>query len=63
MKERFFEYICENFDITGSEYLIGNILDWVWEQSMDREDTIEALMCLFDGTGIEREEIKSFIDW
>lgn len=30
---------------------------------MDKNDTIECLMNLLDGIGIEREEIEQFVDW
>ena len=64
MKEKFQEYIFENFtiDIDGKR-MIRNIIDWIWVQSMDKEDTIEALMFLLDGIGIQREEIERFINW
>ena len=43
--------------------IISNILNWVWVQAMDKEDTVYALMELLDGIGIEKEEIERFINW
>ena len=64
MKEKFWEYIIDNFtlDADGGR-MIGNIIDWIWEQSMDKEDTVKSLMCLLDGIGIEEEEIEQFVNW
>lgn len=64
MKEKFWEYIRDNFtlDADGGR-MIRNIIDWIWEQSMDKEDTIKSLMCLLDGIGIEEEEIEQFVNW
>lgn len=64
MKEKFWEYIRDNFnlDIDGGR-MVRNIIDWVWEQSMDKEDTVKSLMCLLDGIGIEEEEIEQFVNW
>lgn len=64
MKEKFWEYIRDNFtlDADGGR-MISNIIDWIWEQSMDKEDTVKSLMCLLDGIGIEEEEIEQFVNW
>ena len=43
--------------------MICNILDWIWLQSMDKEDTVNTLLILLDGIGIEKEEIEKFVDW
>ena len=43
--------------------IISNILNWVWVQAMDKEDTVNAMMELLDGIGIEKEEIERFINW
>ena len=56
-----YNYIVENFNVPGR--LIYNICRWVFLQSMDKEDSIETLMQLLDGIGIEREEIAPFITW
>ena len=47
-----------------SKKLIRNICDWVSLQSMDREDTIETLMCFFDGVlyDLNREDLNGFFD-
>lgn len=64
MKEEFLAYIFNTFTIDpDGKKMIRNILDWIWVQSMDKEDTVNALMCLLDGTGIEKEEIERFINW
>lgn len=64
MKEKFWQYILDNFTIDNDgRKMIGNILDWIWLQSMDKEDTFNALLSLLNGIGIEKEEIKQFIDW
>ncbi len=64
MKDKFWQYILDNFTIDNDgRKMIRNILDWVWLQSMDKEDTVSVLMFLLDGIGIEREEIEQFIDW
>lgn len=64
MKEKFQEYIFENFTIDNDgKRMIVNIIEWIWVQSMDKEDTVEALMFLLDGIGIRRDEIERFINW
>ena len=64
MKEKFQEYIFENFTIDNDgKRMIENILEWIWVQAMDKEDTVGALMLLLDGIGIQKEEIEQFIDW
>lgn len=64
MKEKFQEYIFENFTIDNDgKRMIVNIIEWIWMQSMDKEDTVEALMLLLDGIGIRRDEIERFINW
>lgn len=64
MKNKFWQYILDNFTIDNDgRKMICNILDWVWLQSMDKEDTVSVLMFLLDGIGIERKEIEQFIDW
>ncbi len=63
-KEKFYEYIEENFLMnTDSMNLIGNIIDWVWLQSFDKEDTVNILSALLDGIGITSSEIEQFINW
>ncbi len=57
MANRLFTYLVDNFSITD-RYLIRNICDWVFTQSMDKEDTINCLLCILDGVGIKREEIE-----
>ncbi len=63
-KEEFYEYIKEHFsiDVDGMK-LIRNIIDWVWLQSFDKEDTVKALSALLDNIGITTSEIERFIDW
>lgn len=64
MKEKFSQYIKDNFTIDpDGKRIIRNIIDWVWEQSMDKEDTVKSLMCLLNGIGIEEEEIERFVNW
>lgn len=64
MKEKFQEYIFENFTIDNDgKRMIVNIIEWIWVQSMDKEDTVEALRFLLDGIGIRRDEIERFINW
>lgn len=63
-KEEFYEYIKEHFsiDVDGMR-LIRNIIDWIWMQSFDKEDTVKALSALLDNIGITTAEIEQFIDW
>lgn len=64
MKEKFFQYILDNFTIDNDGIrIIDNIINWVWTQTMDKEDTVRTLLFLLDGIGIEREEIEQFVDW
>ena len=64
MKKKFWEYIIENFTIDNNgRKIIHNIIDWVWMQSMDKEDSVNTLDFLLDGIGIKKEEIEQFIDW
>lgn len=64
MKKKFWEYILENFTIDNNgRKIIYNIIDWVWKQSMDKEDSVNTLDFLLDGIGIKKEEIEQFIDW
>lgn len=64
MKEEFWQYILDNFTIDNDgRKMIYNILDWIWLQSMDKEDTVNTLLILLDGIGIEREEIEKFVNW
>lgn len=63
-KDKFFEYILENFTIDNDgRRLISNILDWIWMQSMNKEDSINCLMLLLDGIGLTEDEISQFINW
>lgn len=63
-KDEFFEYILENFTIDNDgRRLISNILDWIWTQSMDKEDSVNCLMLLLDGIGLTEDEISQFINW
>ena len=64
MKKKFEEYILENFTIDNNgRKIIYNIIDCVWMQSMDKEDSVNTLDFLLDGIGIKKEEIEQFIDW
>lgn len=64
MKENLLNYIFGNFTIDlDGKHIINNIIEWIWVQSMDKEDTVKCLICLLDGIGIEEEEIEQFIDW
>lgn len=63
-KDEFFKYILENFTIDNDgRKLISNILDWIWVQSMDKEDSVNCLMLLLDGIGLTEDEISQFINW
>lgn len=63
-KEEFYEYIKEHFsiDVDGMR-VIRNIIDWIWMQSFDKEDTVKALSALLDNIDITTVEIEQFIDW
>ena len=64
MKEKFWQYILDNFTIDNDgRKMISNIIDWFWKESFDKEDTVNALMFLLDGIGIEKEEIEKFVNW
>lgn len=64
MREKFWQYILDNFTIDNDgRRIIRNIIDWFWMESFDKEDTVNALLLLLDGIGIEKEEIEQFIDW
>lgn len=64
MREKFWQYILDNFTIDNDgRRIISNIIDWFGMESFDKEDTVNALLLLLDGIGIEKEEIKQFIDW
>ena len=59
MKEKFWQYILDNFTIDNDgRKMICNILGWISRQSMDKEDTMNALLLLIDGMGTEKEEIE-----
>lgn len=61
---KIFQYILDNFTIDNDGIkMINNIINWVWTQTMDKEDTVSTLLFLLDGIGIEREEIEQFVDW
>lgn len=63
-ERKFWQYILDNFTIDNNgRKIICNILDWIWLQSMDKEDTVSVLLFLLDGIGIEKEEIEKFINW
>lgn len=64
MREKFLQYILDNFTIDNDgRRIISNIIDWFWMESFDKKDTVDALLLLLDGIGIEKEEIEQFIDW
>lgn len=64
MKDALWQYILYNFTIDNDgRKIICNILDWIWLQSMDKEDTVNTLLILLDGIGIEKEEIEKFVNW
>ena len=64
MKDALWQYILYNFTIDNDgKKIICNILDWIWLQSMDKEDTVNTLLILLDGIGIEKEEIEKFVNW
>ena len=47
----------------NSKIIFSKISHWIWVQAMDKEDTVNALIELLDGIGIEKEEIEQFINW
>ena len=64
MKEKFWQYILDNFTVDNDgRKIISNIIDWFWMASFDKEDTVNALLFLLDGIGIEKEEIEQFVNW
>lgn len=64
MKDELWQYILDNFTIDNDRRkIICNILDWIWLQSIDKEDTVNTLLILLDGIGIEKEEIEKFVNW
>lgn len=64
MKDALWQYILDNFIIDNDgRKIICNILDWIWLQSMDKEDTVNTLLILLDGIGIKKEEIEKFVNW
>lgn len=64
MKDELWQYILDNFTIDNDgRKIICNILDWIWLQSIDKEDTVNTLLILLDGIGIEKEEIGKFVNW
>lgn len=64
MKEKFYKYILENCTLDhDGRMLVDNILEWIWVQAMDKEDTVNALSLLLDGIGLTKEEISQFVNW
>lgn len=64
MKDELWQYILDKFTIDNDgRKTICNILDWIWLQSIDKEDTVNTLLILLDGIGIEKEEIEKFVNW
>lgn len=58
MKDKFGQYILDNFTIdTDGRKIIRDIIDWIWVQSMDKRDTVNALAEMLNSIGIEKEEI------
>lgn len=64
MKDEFWQYILDNFTIdTDGRKIIRGIIDWIWVQSMDKRDTVNALAEMLYSIGIEKEEIAAYINW
>lgn len=64
MKDKFWQYILDNFTIdTDGRKIIRDIIDWIWIQSMDKRDTVNALAEMLNSIGIEKEEIAGYINW
>ncbi len=42
--------------------LVENIINWVMTQSMDKENTINALLCMLDGIDINKKELEKMIE-
>lgn len=64
MKDKFWQYILDNFTIdTDGRKIIRDIIDWIWVQSMDKRDTVNALAEMLNSIGIEKEEIAGYINW
>ena len=58
----FQEYFEENFNDDCGYTLVRNILEYVENQGLDKEETIYLLWNLLDGTGIETDEIEQFVN-
>lgn len=59
-REEFYDYIVENFNISGeAKRLIDNILSFVEERFPEENEQYNALCDLLDGTiGLTDDEIK-----
>lgn len=59
-REQFYNYIIENFNISGeAKRLIDNILCYVESQGMEENEQYRTLCSLLDGTiGLTANEIK-----
>jgi len=59
-REKFMEYVEENFNISGeAKRLINNILYYVESQGVSEDEQYQMLSCLLDGTiGLSDNEIK-----
>ncbi len=60
-REQFYNYILENFDISGDAgRLINNILQFVQNNYTDEDEQYTVLCDLLDGTiGLSDQEIRS----
>ena len=59
--EKLVNYLCGRSNTVSTRRLIENIVTWVVMQSMDKEDTISALMCMLDGISVSRRELERLI--
>lgn len=59
-KREFYDYITENFNVSGEGMrLINNILNYVEAQGVDENEQYNMLCMLLDGTiGLTDNEIK-----
>ena len=58
-REEFYNYIIENFNISGeAKRLVDNILQYVELQGLDEDEQYLLLNFLLDGIGLSSQEIK-----
>ena len=56
------QYILSEFDYKSTaHYIINNIIDYADLKQFDYEKTLDLLMYLLDGTGIDRNDIAIYL--